>query len=353
MSSRMPVSNPLKLEYPQSLAVYDEYAAAQKAVDFLSDNKFPVQQCMIVGTDLKRVERITGRLTWNRVAVGGALSGLWLGVFVGLVIAIFGSGNAVAQVASTALIGLFFGILWAIAGYAATRGQRDFSSVTQVVATKYEVLVEHKVAQAARDLLAQLPGRPPRPVRSRPVPAYAVSSVRMSDTTCPGCGLVLPETWSALDTRGYEASPECLELGGEVAAFGMLHPETLGRWRQTCVDAYAAQHVGPKMKPITICFALNGLFLVVERRWSGIATREAHAYLADTVPRRAWPRFTPPDDVGSLTVLDVALVSDPEDQAVAIEKWGTSVWEAWSHVHVEVRRMTDRQLKGWRPGQHS
>jgi hypothetical protein len=163
MSSRMPITNPLKLEYPQSLAVYDEYAAAQKAVDFLSDNKFPVEQCMIVGTDLKRVERITGRLTWNRVALGGALSGLWLGVFVGLVFAIFGSGNADAQDASTAVIGLFFGILWAIAGYAATRGQRDFSSVTQVVATKYEVLVEHKVAQQARDLLAELPGGRPDP----------------------------------------------------------------------------------------------------------------------------------------------------------------------------------------------
>ena len=77
--------------------------------------------------------------------------------------AIFGTGNALAQVASTAVIGLFFGILWAIAGYAATRGQRDFSSVTQVVATRYEVLVEHKVAQQARDLLAQLPGGRPNP----------------------------------------------------------------------------------------------------------------------------------------------------------------------------------------------
>jgi len=163
MSSRMPITNPLKLEFPQSLAVYDEYAQAQKAVDFLSDNKFPVEQCMIVGTDLKRVERITGRLTYNRVALGGALSGLWLGVFVGIAFALFTEGNAWARILSTALIGLFFGILWAIAGYAATRGQRDFSSVTSVVATKYEVLVEHKSAQQARDLLAGLPGGLPDP----------------------------------------------------------------------------------------------------------------------------------------------------------------------------------------------
>ncbi len=159
----MPNASPMKLEFPQSLAVYDDYAAAQKAVDFLSDNKFPVQQCMIVGTDLKRVERITGRLTTGRVALGGLLSGLWFGVFVGLIFSIFTSGNALARILATALFGALFGVIWALVGYAATRGQRDFSSVTSVVATRYEVLVEHKVAQQARELLAKLPGALPNP----------------------------------------------------------------------------------------------------------------------------------------------------------------------------------------------
>ena len=156
--------SPLKLEYPQSLAVYDDYAAAQKAVDFLSDEKFPVEQLMIVGTDLKRIERITGRLTNGRVAAGGAISGLWLGLFVGLAFSIFGSSsNAFATVILTAIIGAAFGVIWALAGFAATRGQRDFSSITQVVATKYEVLVEHKVAAQARETLAKLPGATPNP----------------------------------------------------------------------------------------------------------------------------------------------------------------------------------------------
>ena len=56
------------------------------------------------------------------------------------------------------MFGTAFGIIWAIAGFAATRGRRDFSSVTSVVATKYEVLVEHRHAVAARELLAGLPG---------------------------------------------------------------------------------------------------------------------------------------------------------------------------------------------------
>ena len=148
----------LALEFPQSLAVYDKYEDAQKSVDFLSDHEFPVQNCMIVGTELKQVERITGRLTTGRVALGGLISGVWLGLFVGLVFTLFTDEGILGVLISTVVIGALFGVIWALVGYALTRGQRDFSSVTSVVATKYEVLVEHKVAAQARELLAQLPG---------------------------------------------------------------------------------------------------------------------------------------------------------------------------------------------------
>lgn len=162
--ARGAATSPLKLEYPQSLAVYDDYAAAQKAVDFLSDEKFPVEQCMIVGTDLKRIERITGRLTTSRVALGGLLSGLWLGLFIGVLFSLFSSNtNGFVTIISTMVFGALFGVIWALVGFAAARGQRDFSSVTQVVATRYEVLVEHKVAGQARELLAKLPGATPNP----------------------------------------------------------------------------------------------------------------------------------------------------------------------------------------------
>ncbi|WP_244932337.1 general stress protein [Nocardioides sp. W7] len=161
-AGRGDTTSPLRLEFPQSLAVYDDYAAAQKSVDYLADQKFPVEQLMIVGTDLKRIERITGRLSWNRVAMGGVLSGLWLGLFVGVILSLF-SGEGFVTIISTMLFGALFGLVWALAGYAATRGRRDFSSVTQVVATRYEVLVEHKSAAQARELLAGLPGALPNP----------------------------------------------------------------------------------------------------------------------------------------------------------------------------------------------
>jgi hypothetical protein len=147
----------LSLEYPMSLGVYDDYAEAQKAVDYLSDHEFPVQNVMIVGTDLKQIERVTGRLTMGRVLGGGALSGAWLGGFVALVFSLFDSANAaLGAFVFTIAFGAIFGVVWAFITYKLAGGARDFTSVSQVVATKYEVLVEHRYAQQGRELLAQL-----------------------------------------------------------------------------------------------------------------------------------------------------------------------------------------------------
>lgn len=152
-----------KLQFPTSLAKYDEYAAAQRTVDYLSDQEFPVQNLMIVGTELKQFERVTGRLTTPRVALSGALSGAWFGLFIGLLISFFTEGSAWEQIFVAMAVGAGFGVIWAMAGYLASRGQRDFASITTVAPTQYEVLVEHKVATQARELLAGLPGALPNP----------------------------------------------------------------------------------------------------------------------------------------------------------------------------------------------
>ena len=140
-----------------SLGVHDSYEDAQKAVDYLSDHEFPVQDVLIVGTDLKQLERVTGRLTRGRVIGAGALSGMWLGLFVGVIFSLFDpQGFQVANVIGTVAFGAVFGAIWAIVGYKFTRGERDFTSVSQVVAAKYEVLCEHKHVARGRELLTQM-----------------------------------------------------------------------------------------------------------------------------------------------------------------------------------------------------
>ncbi len=151
----------LALEYPMSLGVYDGYPQAQQVVDHLADNDFAVNNLAIVGTDLKSVERVTGRLTRGKVAAAGALSGLWVGLFVGIAFSLFSSQGQIGFLFTTPLLGAIFGLVWGQFGFTAvTRGgTRDFSSVSQVIATKYEVLVEHNLAEPARALLATLPAR--------------------------------------------------------------------------------------------------------------------------------------------------------------------------------------------------
>jgi len=152
-------SSIFELKFPQSVGIYQTYAEAQKAVDYLSDQKFEVQNLAIVGTDLKSVERVLGRRSWGTVIAQGVQSGVSTGLLVGLVMLIFTKpGSILVLLLVTLSIGIALGVGFNAAAYAMTGGRRDFTSVTQTVATKYEVLCEHKVAAQAREMLQGMPG---------------------------------------------------------------------------------------------------------------------------------------------------------------------------------------------------
>ncbi len=134
---------------------YSTYAEAQRAVDYLSDQQFPVQQVTIVGVDLMQVERVTGRLSWPKVLGGGVLTGAWLGLFIGLILGFF-SPNPWSALLTGLIAGVFFGLITSAIPYAMARGTRDFSSTMQLVAGRYDVLCDPKNAEQGRDLLARL-----------------------------------------------------------------------------------------------------------------------------------------------------------------------------------------------------
>ncbi|GAA3510752.1 magnesium transporter [Dietzia aurantiaca] len=136
------------------VASYPTYEQAQAAVDHLADEEFPVHEVTIVGVDLMQVERVTGRLTWPKVLLGGLATGAWLGLFVGLLLGIF--TQPMWGVVLTGLVGgSVFGIVSASLSYAATRGKRDFASTQQLVAGRYDVLCEPANAERVRDELAR------------------------------------------------------------------------------------------------------------------------------------------------------------------------------------------------------
>lgn len=164
-----------RLLYPtlprgEVVATFESYPQAQEAVDVLARADFPVDKVSIVGSDLKSVERVTGKLTWGRVALAGAASGAWLGIFFGLLLIIFSPTVSLAFVLAALLIGAGFGMLWGIVTYAVNRRRRDFTSVQQVIATSYSVLVDSDLGNRARNLLAG--GGAQEPAAAAPAPGW-------------------------------------------------------------------------------------------------------------------------------------------------------------------------------------
>ena len=150
------------LEYPRSLGVYSTYAEVQAVVDALADRQFPVQNTMIVGTDLKLIERVTGRRTWGKVIGQGVLSGIWMGLFIGLILSFLNPQGNIAAIISSVLLGIIFFTVWAVIGYAMTGGKRDFTSMTATIPMQYELMVEHSPAEGARRARPE-PGLRPGP----------------------------------------------------------------------------------------------------------------------------------------------------------------------------------------------
>jgi hypothetical protein len=139
-----------------TIGTYDTYREAQRAVDYLSDEKFPVEHTTIVGNNLRQVEKITGRLSWGRALTAGLASGAWFGLFVGLLLGLFTTGNWLAALLTGVVLGAFFGLVFGGLSYAQSAGRRDFTSRTAVVATTYDVLCDFKFAEEARNHLAKL-----------------------------------------------------------------------------------------------------------------------------------------------------------------------------------------------------
>lgn len=139
------------------LGTYETYAEAQAVVDRLAKGDFTVADLSIIGNDLKTVERVTRKLSWNRAALEGALSGAWFGLFIGLLFSFFTPPEQFSWgvFGAAILIGAAFGMLFRLVGYGISRRSRDFDSINQVLASNYQVIVEPELLEQARDALAR------------------------------------------------------------------------------------------------------------------------------------------------------------------------------------------------------
>jgi hypothetical protein len=138
------------------IASYEDYAAAERALDYLSEEGFPLERLTIVGSGLRTVERIEDRLTPARGAgpFEGGLIGLIVALLAGL---LFTIEEGMFPVLLCGLVGgtVVGTALWALARSANTQ-RRTAPTVAAVEAEVFEIQVDEGLADEANERLLDL-----------------------------------------------------------------------------------------------------------------------------------------------------------------------------------------------------
>ena len=150
----------------RTVSTHDSYADAERAVDWLADHDFPVEHVSIVGTGLRYVEQVAGRVTTGRAALAGAAQGAMLGLLFGLLFSLFftvDGGSFFGVILYGFIVGTVSGAALGAVMHAARGGRRDFNSVAGTQAERYELQVDDVRADEARGLLEGMSGRTASP----------------------------------------------------------------------------------------------------------------------------------------------------------------------------------------------
>jgi hypothetical protein len=157
---------------------------------------------------------------------------------------------------------------------------------------------------------------------------------------CPGCGVCLPKHEGEFFNH-YNASEECYAKYSELTYY-TLNQQDNHFIHQHAVDTYAAQHYGGRMKPITIAFALIGLYFAIEHGYSGKQVQRVHTLLARQ--NQNWVPLKPPHKSNSLTVCDVLNELPGVKRDNMLRNWMVDVYECWEHQHDWVRNISTELL---------
>jgi hypothetical protein len=157
---------------------------------------------------------------------------------------------------------------------------------------------------------------------------------------CPGCHVALPEQHADSPHR-FNASGEYCQAFSDLACYTVAKQDP-AFIHQHAVDAYGAQHGGENTRPITVVFALAGLYLALEKGYNGKEVQAAHMRMARV--RKDWPRLEPPEHPAKMTVLDVLREDTDEEKDAMIRLWMASVWHSWEYLHPEIRELTNSMM---------
>jgi|JI9StandDraft_1071089.scaffolds.fasta_scaffold327786_2 hypothetical protein len=116
-------------------------------------------------------------------------------------------------------------------------------------------------------------------------------------------------------------------------AYSLSHPSPQFI-HQHCVDAYAAQTADEDTKPISLVFALAGLYLYCEKNYNGKQVQFAHMQMAKN--KSSLPAFVLPRNRGKITANDVVRAAAGSERDGEIKNWCHSVWQSYVENHAQI-----------------
>jgi len=126
----------------------------------------------------------------------------------------------------------------------------------------------------------------------------------------------------------------------ELSFYTLSHKERF--IHQHIVDAFAAQTADTNTKSVTIFFSLAGLYLFVEKNYTGKQVQDAHIQMAKKP--KEYIKVILPESRGSITVKNVLDTPPGVDRDDMIRQWCVSVWTAFSNQHDKIIFLTEKLL---------
>lgn len=201
---------------------FDTYERAKGAVDELARADFPISEVAILGSNLTSVERVTGKMNAARAAAGGLMSGLFLGLFVGLLVMFVTPQVSLLTLGAVVLVAIGFSVIWSLVLFAVSPGKKEFTSVMQILASQFDVVVTPTHAAQARRILGgapAVPGHDAAPAPQAPSAPHAGPGVApvpdgATEAGSPGAPAAPPRTYGeAQDALRREAEQRAQSAG--------------------------------------------------------------------------------------------------------------------------------------------
>ncbi|SHG39502.1 hypothetical protein SAMN04488109_0035 [Chryseolinea serpens] len=129
----------------------------------------------------------------------------------------------------------------------------------------------------------------------------------------------------------------------ELSLCTLAHPDKFYFIHQHIVDAQTAQTADANTKPIAIVYALAGLYLMIEKNYTGRQVQQAHLQLSKN--KKNLPSISLPEKRGEITAQEILKAPPGPQRDAAIKGWCLSVWDAYENVRDAIITYCDENLK--------